>query len=129
VRVSLSLPQALSHYAPRKCDCDFCVARNIAYLSVSEGRLEVNSHDALLIQRQGSKQGSFQTCQSCSTVIAVTTLVDDKLIGSLNAKLLDNFACMNKIENVSPKTLSAIAKRTRWKSLWMPTFINITRLK
>ena len=39
--MSLTLPNSLRHYQPRACDCEFCTALNVAYLSDARGKLEV----------------------------------------------------------------------------------------
>jgi hypothetical protein len=93
-RIKISLPEALEHYSPRACDCDFCDSRNISYLSHPNGELEIDSKAALDIQRQGSNQASFITCSYCGTVIAASMQLENSLIGALNATLLANFTLL-----------------------------------
>lgn len=54
--MSLTLPNPLRHYQPRACDCEFCTALNVAYLSDARGKLEIFSSGSIQIIQQGSEQ-------------------------------------------------------------------------
>lgn len=56
VKMSLTLPNPLRHYQPRACDCEFCTALNVAYLSDARGKLEIFSSGSIQIIQQGSEQ-------------------------------------------------------------------------
>jgi len=118
VTVSLSLPASLDQYKPRQCDCDFCTSRNISYISHPHGELQIESANSLESLKQGSNQASFITCGNCKTVIAASINLDNKILGSLNAQLLDNFSILQKPVIVSPQILSAKEKVSRWQSNW-----------
>jgi len=120
VEVEITLPEPLSSYHPRACDCDFCTARNIAYLSHPNGLLVITTDVGLLGKKQGSNQARFITCPSCQTVIAATLQQEDIFIGALNATLLVDAALLGETTQVSPKLLSAKDKVERWKTLWLP---------
>ncbi|RKF18139.1 aldehyde-activating protein [Alginatibacterium sediminis] len=123
-KVIISLPKTLDHYSPRACDCDFCISRNISYLSDPEGKLEIKSVEALDIQKQGSNQASFITCNGCKSVIAASLQLENKLIGALNSALLSNVALLQGATTVSPKALGAKAKIERWQTVWLNIKIN-----
>ncbi len=72
VKIRLMLPEPIEQYSPRACDCNFCIAREIAYLSDPRGSLDIDSTEPIEIQRQGSNQAGFLTCAACHTVIAVS---------------------------------------------------------
>ncbi|MEP2654009.1 MAG: aldehyde-activating protein [Paraglaciecola sp.] len=123
-KVKLSLPDTLDHYSPRACDCDFCISRNISYLSHPSGELEVESSEPLDIQRQGTNQASFLTCSCCKSVIAASIQLESRLIGALNSTLLLNSSLLQEPTTVSPKALTAKEKINRWKTVWLNIKVN-----
>jgi len=122
--VKISLPENLDQYSPRACDCDFCISRNISYLSHPEGSLEIESIESLDIQRQGSNQASFITCSCCKSVIAASLQLENKLVGALNCTLLSNFSLLQESTTVSPKELGAEEKVDRWHTVWLNIKVN-----
>jgi hypothetical protein len=123
-KVKLSLPETLDHYSPRACDCDFCISRNISYLSHPCGELEVESREPLDIQRQGTNQASFITCNCCKSVIAASLQLENRLIGALNSTLLSNSSLLQEPTTVSPKALGAKEKIERWQVVWLNIKVN-----
>jgi len=123
-KIKLSLPKALEQYSPRACDCDFCTSRNIAYLSHPDGELEIESIEPLGIQKQGSKQANFITCNCCKTIIAGVLQIENGLIGALNSTLLSNYASLQEPTIVSPKLLTEEEKIERWQSVWLNIKVN-----
>ena len=115
-KVKISIPETLDKLSPRACDCDFCVSRNILYLSHPEGELEIESAVPLRILKQGSNQASFITCSRCKSVIASSLQLQDILVGALNSSLLSDFSLLQKPVIVSPKTLTAQEKVERWQN-------------
>ncbi|WP_448548031.1 aldehyde-activating protein [Thalassotalea fusca] len=107
VTVKITLPDDLSSYHPRACDCDFCTARDISYLSNPAGLLVITTDVPLTAQKQGSNQASFITCSSCQTVIAASLQQDTVFIGALNATLLFDVSKLGTPARVSPKLLNA----------------------
>ncbi|NVJ67506.1 MAG: aldehyde-activating protein [Gammaproteobacteria bacterium] len=113
----------LSIFAERRCDCDFCSARKIGYLSEPHGNLTIINQKPLKSYQQGSKQADFLACPDCDDVICASYQSDKQskgLIGSLNAKLLDEYLLLGSSETVSPKKLIVDDKLERWKQIWMP---------
>ena len=123
-KVKLSLPETLDHYSPRACDCDFCLSRNISYLSHPDGELKIESIEPLHVQQQGSNQASFITCNCCKSVIAASLQLESGLIGALNSTLLSNFALLHEPTVVSPKALEAKEKIDRWQAVWLNIKVN-----
>lgn len=123
-KVKIRLPDSLCEYNPRACDCDFCLARGITYLSHPDGELAIESDMPLEIQKQGSNQASFITCTQCKTVIAASLQQSGRLIGALNAQLLSDFSQLQPAVTVSPKKLDASEKVARWQTLWLNIRVN-----
>ncbi len=117
--MTLSLPSELSNYSPRACDCDFCMERNISYISHPEGSLTIQSKDKLLPLQQGQKQASFLSCIHCNDVVAVVRKFSNLNKGAINATLLKDFHQMKEPQIISPKLLPAKEKVERWNSLWL----------
>jgi hypothetical protein len=126
-KVKISLPETLDQYSPRACDCDFCISRNITYLSHPDGELEIECVEPLNIQRQGSNQAGFITCNGCKSVVAVSLQLEDRLVGALNTTLLSDFSLLQKATTVSPKALGAKEKVERWQTLWLNIKVNGNR--
>jgi len=122
--VTLSLPKVLDQYSPWACDCDFCNSRNISYISHPDGELEIESIEPLHIQRQGSNQASFITCNCCKSVIAASLQLENRLVGALNSTLLSNFTLLQDPTIVSPRVLGATEKVELWKTVWFNIKIN-----
>lgn len=123
-KVKLRLPETLHNYSPRACDCDFCTSRNISYLSHPDGALDIQSIAPLGVQRQGSNQANFITCDGCNSVIAASLPLENRLLGALNSTLLSNFLLLQEPTTVSPKALADKEKIERWKSVWFNITIN-----
>lgn len=123
VHLLLCLPKALHCYAPRTCDCNFCLEHRISYLSDPQGRLTVNCSSPLVELKQGSQQASFLSCCHCQAVVAVTVASIKGTKGALNANLLDLKTSLLASLTVSPKTLTGAQKMTRWNDKWMHTTI------
>ena len=119
VTFELTLPNELSGYSGRSCDCDFCVSRGIAYLSDPDGKLIIRSNNRLKIHNHGSNQADFLECEICKDLIAVTYEFEKVTKGAVNATLLDNYNQMKPAQIISPKLLSAEEKVDRWKLLWL----------
>lgn len=124
VNFTLSLAKPLASYSARKCDCDFCIERNIHYLSEPGGQLNIQSDSALIKQKQGSEQAVFLTCGQCQDVLAATVEVDNKRLGAANVSLLHQASRLMPATVVSPKKLSPEDKLSRWLSIWLTVVIN-----
>jgi len=124
VSFSLSLSQSLDAYSPRACDCDFCAAREIVYLSDPKGALELHSKLPLKTLVQGSEQAQFLLCASCNSVVAVVHSFQSGLKGAVNASLIKNGKQLQEVEIVSPKLLSPTEKIERWNRVWLQVIVN-----
>ncbi|MEO0973852.1 MAG: aldehyde-activating protein, partial [Pseudomonadota bacterium] len=84
----IALPKPLPGYTARACDCDYCCAREAAYLSAGDASIEVRSDAGLRRDRQGSEQAQFLSCSACDSLMAVVCETDEGLIGAVNARWL-----------------------------------------
>ena len=119
INCRLTLPNTLSTFHPRQCDCDYCKARNLSYLSDPEGKVVIIHKGEISVEHQGSGQANFLHCLSCKTLIAVTVETENGIKGAINSGVL---ALANQLLTplpVSPKLLSKDEKRERWQSLWL----------
>ena len=120
VDIGVRLTQAISQYVPRACDCDYCRAKDAAYLSDPHGEAQITSEAAILRFRQGSQQADFLVCPGCDQLVAVTCEIDGQLRGAINARLFSGVADLPAAQPASPKRLSADAKKARWAKIWFP---------
>jgi len=119
IRFQIELPKRLNHYQPRACDCDFCVTRNVQYLSDSKGKIFLSKQDMAFAQQQGDYQAQFVTCENCGSIVAATYHQKNEVKGAVNAQLLADRSLLAEPLKVSPKLLSAEEKVNRWRELWM----------
>nr|WP_136250730.1 aldehyde-activating protein [Ningiella ruwaisensis] len=124
VELHVHLPQVLSNYAPRACDCDFCRQNELTYISDPEGKIQIQSSISLRHERQGSNQAEFLSCRHCEQTVAVMLHLDERRIGAVNAQCLHSAEQFKEPIFVSPKTFSAQEKTKRWEQLWSPLTLN-----
>lgn len=115
----VELYSPISSYIPRACDCDFCIARGIAYLSEPEGKAEIHSQLQLNKLKQGSNQAQFLGCANCDSIVAVGYLFNSGFKGAVNATLLNDKNKLQQAVAASPKRLKPDEKIERWQKLWM----------
>jgi len=120
---NIQLPQPPASYAPRRCDCDFCTARHLLYLSDPNGQLHISANSALARIRQGSEQAEFLACSHCQTVVAVCYQEAKISVGAINASLLQPQSQFAAPVTVQPRLLAADTKTERWKQLWTPLVV------
>lgn len=118
VVIQFSSPKEISSYTSRKCDCDYCMQRGIEYLSDPHSQITFIAKTPLKQEKQGSEQATFLLCAKCQTVVGVGYLNEGVSVGSLNARLLDEFDNLQSSVVVSPKTLDKTQKVRRWRELW-----------
>ena len=115
--------KALSAFAPRACDCDFCTRHRAAWVSDADGALRIHAQASRLRRyRQGSGQAEFLLCGGCGVLVAVVARgTDGRLLGAANRNAFDAGADLGAETVVSPQALAADAKLARWTQLWTPT--------
>jgi hypothetical protein len=123
--VQFSSPNEINSYTSRKCDCDYCMQHGIEYLSDPYAQITFISKKPLSQEKQGSEQASFLLCVKCQTVVGVGYIDGYVSVGSLNAKLLDEFKNLQGSLTVSPKTLDKTEKVKRWRELWSQMMITV----
>lgn len=120
VTIAVHLSGAAQTHEPRACDCDFCRARDVAYLSDPAGRLTIRvaPRGGLDRQRQGSGQVECLSCLRCDALVAAVYTEGARTWGTANSRLLAHRERLGPDAVVSPAKLSAADKRRRWRQLW-----------
>jgi hypothetical protein len=105
---------------PRKCDCDFCLEKNLVYLSDSTGSIQLSKgkKEDFYIIKQGSESANFLACKKCNDILLVTLETDDNVYAAINYQLLDKTQSYAEVISVSPKTLNPEEKKSRWQQVW-----------
>ncbi|MCW8108716.1 aldehyde-activating protein [Alteromonas ponticola] len=118
VKVLAFFPLPIENYEARECDCDFCVAHGLAYLSDVNGTISFYPKDSLTPLQQGSKQATFWQCRFCRDIVAVSYTRNGETRGAVPAALFDKEHKLKPFISVSPKKLSPTQKSERWSTLW-----------
>jgi hypothetical protein len=92
--------------------------RGIEYLSDPQGQITFLSKSPLRYEKQGSEQATFLQCSNCKTIVGVCYLSKNVCVGSVNARLLEQYLSLHGSVAVSPKKLSNAEKIGRWTELW-----------
>lgn len=125
IELSLSLPDPLSSYSPRACDCDFCSQNDVLFLSDPAGSLDIISTISLAHVQQDSGQAEFISCVNCEQVVAVITYTNDNLRGAINADCLhDAHLLASPMPVSSAQSSGAADKKARWRKAWMPVSLS-----
>ena len=119
IAVHVELERAPGTYAPRACDCEFCRKHGAAWLSDPRGSLtvEIRSEHDTARYAQGDRLAEMLLCRKCGVLVAALWR-EERLYGVVNVAVLDERSAFAPAEPVSPRTLSAEAKVSRWQSLW-----------
>lgn len=115
---TIALDAPLNTYQPRACDCDYCTARGIAYLSAPTARITLTATRPWQRERQGSEQAEFLSCPHCADVLAVIARFEHDIRGAVNGRLLKESGRLGGAVTASPKSLEPATKRERWRTLW-----------
>jgi len=118
--IRLRFGTTLREFAPRACDCSFCRRHDASWISDAHGSLVLSCDpDHIHYERQGSGQARFLLCDSCDTLVAVLYHDGDTRYAAVNAACLAARDGLLAPTPVSPGTLSAGDKASRWKRLWI----------
>lgn len=122
IQLTLELTRAPETYNPRACDCDFCTKHSAVYLSDPKGSLTIRIKDDSKVgkYRQGNAIAEFLICSNCGVLAAVTYENEGRVYGAANARAIQGGKGFGLEQPVSPKTLSADAKMSRWRDVWFP---------
>jgi len=120
LQVTASLSGPPKDYRPRECDCDFCRKHAAAYISDPRGslRIAIGGERALTRYRQGSALAEMLLCRNCGVLVAAVYQDERVLYGVVNARILEQWPDFGAAQVVSPRTLSADQKVSRWRGLW-----------
>jgi hypothetical protein len=107
--------------APRACDCGFCRAHGVAWVSDAAAQLVIHAHrpDRLRRYRQGSQAAQFLLCGDCGVLVAVAFEEDDRTYAAVNVRCLDARDAFAPAVDASPQTLTPDEKVERWRRLWV----------
>jgi hypothetical protein len=117
ITVRVELERAPEGYAPRACDCEFCRKHGAAWVSDPRGSLSIHIRDERDASRyaQGDRLAEMLVCRNCGVLVSALWR-HERLYGVVNASVLD--VAFAAVQPVSPRTLSAQAKMSRWQSIW-----------
>lgn len=122
ISFSAQFTSKLDRVQPRRCDCDFCVARDVKYASDPNGVLQFevkNRNKIKFVKQDPGSNAEFIICTACDTLTGVVFKPpgEEGLIGTVNASIARNSPFAADV-SVSPKLLNAEQKIQRWKENW-----------
>lgn len=124
VSAELTLPDQAAPI-PRVCDCDFCRKNSGVFISCEGGELTLRTTMPLRVVRQGSNQASLLLCPKCGILTGVVIVFGDEKIGAVTESMFTEGTFGDERAPISPKNLSPEEKLERWKTIWMPTRIEL----
>ena len=131
ITVRVELERAPGAYAPRACDCEFCRKHGAAWVSDPRGSLTIQVREERDTSRytQGDRLAEMLLCRNCGVLVGALWR-EQRLYGVVNASVLGSQVTFGDVQRVSPRTLSADAKTTRWQAIWFAdvTFITDERM-
>jgi hypothetical protein len=119
ITLSVELPGAPGSYGPRACDCEFCRRHGALWVSDPQGSLRIRIRDEGETSRyvQGDRLAHMLLCRNCGVLVSALWR-EQRLHAVVNACVLDARDAFAAPQPVSPRTLSAKAKTSRWQSIW-----------
>jgi hypothetical protein len=119
ITVSIELTRAASSYSPRACDCELCRRHGAAWVSDPQGALVIHVRDQRDTgrYRQGAGIAEMLLCRNCGVLVAALWQ-GPRVHGVVNANVLAARESFAAAQPVSPKSLSADAKMSRWQEIW-----------
>jgi hypothetical protein len=105
---------------PRECQCDYCVAKGVSYVSKSGTRVEVQIRKENLhhIHQQGTMSAKFHECMSCGELVFVTAEIEEELYCSLNASCIKNPFEFGASIKMQLHNQTETERRRRWRENW-----------
>ena len=114
------IPNDISMYNPRSCDCDLCTSHAASYASDSNGTLtiKIKNNAEVSRYRQGSRIADFIICKKCGVLTNV--LFDEKgiIYGSINVRSAREFEKFGEGKVAHLVQLDDKARIKRWKEIW-----------
>ncbi|UCH48477.1 MAG: aldehyde-activating protein [Betaproteobacteria bacterium] len=120
IRVDTELTIDPASYQPRACDCSFCRKHGAAYVTDANGKVAilVKDNSELRKHRNGSELADFLICKRCGVLVGGLYQDGAGRYATINVNSIDANEEFGQPVPVSPKTLSAEQKKSRWKELW-----------
>lgn len=122
ILLQIDLPQHVSTYRPRACDCTFCSKHGAAYISDPQGsvRIRIKAERDTRMYRQGSGAAECLLCATCGVLIGALYRSGEQIYAAVNAKAIDTPERFGDEQPVSPQALTESDKIGRWQSIWFP---------
>jgi len=113
---------APADFAPRACDCSFCLEHGASYISDPQGSLSIQARgqDSVSEYHQGSESARFIVCRWCGVLVAVVFADNGVSYGVVNVRCIEEGVVFGAPQIVSPQKLGGEEKKRRWAKLWTP---------
>ena len=120
ITVDMELTIDPASYQPRACDCSFCRKHGAAYVTDANGKVAISVKDKseLRKHRNGSELADFLICKRCGVLVGGMYQDGAARYATINVNSIDGNEDFDQPKPVSPKTLSAEQKKSRWQELW-----------
>ncbi|SEM30832.1 hypothetical protein SAMN05444354_114170 [Stigmatella aurantiaca] len=121
IQAEIRLTRSPGSYAPRACDCGFCLKHAASYLSDPNGAARIHARNPSQVgrYRQGSNTAEFLFCKDCGVLAGVTYRSQGRTFAAINSRIVEETRFGTEVA-VSPQKLSAGEKTKRWEEVWFP---------
>lgn len=105
---------------PRKCQCQYCIEKDAAYVSKSGSRVVIHIHNAKLLKsvQHGTNSAIFHECGNCGDLVFVTADIGGDVFGALNANCLENRHGFSAPVVMNFEDQTAEERMDRWRRNW-----------
>jgi hypothetical protein len=104
----------------RKCQCQYCVEKNAAYVSKSGSRIDIRIHNEKMHKsvQHGTNSAQFHECGNCGELVFVTVDIEGDIFGALNANCLQNKQGFSAPVVTNFSSQKAEERIERWRRNW-----------
>ena len=120
ISVVMQLTIDPASYQPRACDCSFCRKHGAAYVTDANGKVAISVSDQTELRKHriGSGLADFLICKRCGVLVGGLYQDGPRRYATININSIDGSKDFAQPAVISPKTLSADQKKSRWRELW-----------
>lgn len=123
VRFVYHCRHALADLTARRCQCEFCLPRQAAYLGEAATELDIHLRDIryLYAHRFGTGTADFMHCAVCNTEVYVCSDIDSQRYALVSARALDGYGELQQFVDTDFDGEQLTQRLQRRAERWIPS--------